>query len=55
MPTGDFGGTDSLPPLTKFVIGVSHGVVDKLPIIIGGGIAAFFGISYSYSTKKGSC
>jgi len=49
----DFGGTDSLPPLTKFVIGMSHSVVDKLPIIIGGGIAAFFGISYSYGTKRG--
>jgi type IV pilus assembly protein PilC len=32
---------------------MSHGVIDKLPIIIGGGIAAFFGISYSYRTKKG--
>lgn len=49
----DFGGTDNLPPLTQFVIGVSHGVVDKLPFIIGGGIAAFFGISYSYSTRRG--
>jgi type IV pilus assembly protein PilC len=49
----DFGGADSLPPLTKFVIGMSHGVVDRLPLIIGGGTAAFFGISYSYSTKRG--
>jgi type IV pilus assembly protein PilC len=49
----DFGGTDSLPPLTKFVIGISHGVVDQLPFIIGGGIAAFFGISYSYRTRRG--
>jgi type IV pilus assembly protein PilC len=49
----DFGGSDSLPPLTKFVIGMSHSVVDKLPLIIGGGIAAFFGISYSYRTKRG--
>jgi type IV pilus assembly protein PilC len=49
----DFGGSDSLPPLTKFVIGMSHGVVDKLPIIIGVGIGSFFGISWSYRTKRG--
>lgn len=49
----DFGGSDSLPPLTKFVIGISHGVVDQLPVIFGGGIAAFFGISYSYRTRRG--
>jgi len=49
----DFGGTDSLPPLTKFVIGVSHGVVDKLPIIAVVGIGGFFGISYSYRTRRG--
>jgi type IV pilus assembly protein PilC len=49
----DFGGSDSLPPLTKFVIGMSHGVVDKLPIIIGGSIGAFFAISWSYRTKRG--
>jgi type IV pilus assembly protein PilC len=49
----DFGGTDALPPLTKFVIGMSHSVVDKLPIIIVGGTAAFFGISYSYRTRRG--
>jgi type IV pilus assembly protein PilC len=49
----DFGGTDSLPGLTKFVIGMSHGVVDRLPIIIAGGITAFFTITYSYRTKRG--
>jgi type IV pilus assembly protein PilC len=49
----DFGGADSLPPLTKFVIGMSHGVVDRLPLIIGGGTAAFFTITYSYNTKRG--
>src|SRR5262245_20259718 len=43
----DFGGTDKLPPLTKFVIGVSHGVVDKLPVMFVGGIAAFVGITWS--------
>jgi len=49
----DFGGTDKLPPLTKFVIGMSHSVVDQLPVIIGGGIIAFVSISYSYGTKRG--
>lgn len=49
----DFGGTDKLPPLTKFVIGMSHGVVDKLPFIIPGGIAAFIGITWSYRTTRG--
>jgi type IV pilus assembly protein PilC len=49
----DFGGTDSLPPLTKFVIGMSHGVVDRLPMIIVGGVTAFSSITYSYRTKRG--
>jgi type IV pilus assembly protein PilC len=49
----DFGGTDKLPPLTKFVIGMSHNVVDQLPTIIVVGVASFFGISYSYRTKRG--
>jgi type IV pilus assembly protein PilC len=49
----DFGGTDKLPPLTKFVIGMSHSVIDQLPFITIGGIVLFFGISYSYSTKRG--
>src|SRR4029079_10673982 len=47
----DFGGSDKLPPLTKFVIGVSHSAVNALPLMVGGGIAVFFGISYSYRTK----
>jgi type IV pilus assembly protein PilC len=49
----DFGGTDKLPPLTKFVIGMSHGAVNSLPYTITGGIAAFIGISWSYRTKRG--
>jgi type IV pilus assembly protein PilC len=49
----DFGGTDKLPPLTKFVIGMSHGVVDRLPMIITGTVTAFFAITYSYRTRRG--
>jgi len=49
----DFGGTDKLPALTKFVIGMSHGVVDKLPILTVLGVATFFGITYSYRTRRG--
>jgi type IV pilus assembly protein PilC len=49
----DFGGTDKLPALTKFVIGMSHGMIDKLPYLTGGGVTAFFGISYSYRTRRG--
>jgi type IV pilus assembly protein PilC len=49
----DFGGTDKLPPLTKFVIGMSHGVVDRLPFIITATVTTFFGITYSYRTRRG--
>ena len=49
----DFGGTDKLPPLTKFVIGMSHGVVSRLPILITGGVTAFLTITYSYRTRRG--
>ncbi|MDH5674648.1 MAG: type II secretion system F family protein [Myxococcales bacterium] len=49
----DFGGTDNLPGLTQFVIGISHSFVDALPLIIGGLGAAFFGITYSYRTTRG--
>jgi type IV pilus assembly protein PilC len=49
----DFGGTDKLPPLTKFVIGMSHGMLNMLPMLVVGGTAAFFGITYSYRTKRG--
>ncbi|MGD8861646.1 MAG: type II secretion system F family protein [Myxococcales bacterium] len=49
----DFGGTDSLPPLTQFVIGMSHGVVDRLPMILATLATAFFSITYSARTKRG--
>jgi type IV pilus assembly protein PilC len=49
----DFGGTDKLPGLTKFVIGISHSAVDKMPMIIAMGVTTFFTITYSYRTKRG--
>jgi type IV pilus assembly protein PilC len=49
----DFGGTDKLPPLTKFVIGISHAAVDSMPMILAGGAALFVGITYSYRTPRG--
>ena len=49
----DFGGTDKLPPLTKFVIGMSHGVVSRLPMIITAAVTIFFTITYSYRTRRG--
>jgi type IV pilus assembly protein PilC len=49
----DFGGTDKLPPLTKFVIGMSHTMVSQLPYLIGGGIIAFFSFTYSYRQPRG--
>jgi len=49
----DFGGTDKLPPLTKFVIGMSHGVVDRLPMIITASVTLFFTVTYSYRTRRG--
>jgi type IV pilus assembly protein PilC len=49
----DFGSADKLPPLTKFVIGVSHGAVEKLPMMTAVGVTAFFSITYSYRTRRG--
>ncbi len=49
----DFGGADKLPPLTKFVIGISHSAIDGLPMFFAGGTTAFFGITYSYRTRRG--
>ena len=49
----DFGGTDKLPGLTKFVIGRSHSAVEQRPVIAAGGIAAFVGVTYSYRTTRG--
>jgi type IV pilus assembly protein PilC len=49
----DFGGSDKLPPLTKFVIAMSHTAIDKLPMIAAVLTVTFFGITYSYRTKGG--
>jgi type IV pilus assembly protein PilC len=49
----DFGGTDNLPKLTQFVIGISHSAIDKMPMIIGGAVTAFFAFSYSYRQPRG--
>ena len=49
----DFGGTDKLPALTKFVIGMSHSAIDKLPMIVAGAVTAFFAFTYSYRTRRG--
>jgi type IV pilus assembly protein PilC len=49
----DFGGEDSLPPLTQLVIGISNTFVDRLPIMIGGAVAAFLAFTTSYRTTKG--
>jgi type IV pilus assembly protein PilC len=49
----DFGGKDSMPPLTKFVIGLSHGLIGRLPAIGAVLAASFFGITYTYRTKRG--
>jgi type IV pilus assembly protein PilC len=49
----DFGGTDKLPGLTKFVIGISHTAVEQLPVATAGLITAFFSITYSYRTRRG--
>jgi type IV pilus assembly protein PilC len=49
----DFGGEDSLPPLTKFVIGLSHGAIENMPIFIASLVTAAFAFAYSYRTKRG--
>src|SRR5262245_3512103 len=49
----DFGGTDKLPALAKFVIGMSHSAVEKLPLMTAVGVTAFFSITYSYRTRRG--
>jgi type IV pilus assembly protein PilC len=49
----DFGGSDKLPPLTKFVIGMSHAAIDKLPMMAVALAVTFFSITYSYRTKGG--
>jgi type IV pilus assembly protein PilC len=49
----DFGAQDSMPAMTKFVIGMSHGLIDSLPIAAATIAAIFFGITYTYRTKGG--
>lgn len=49
----DFGAEDALPPITKLVIGISHGAVSGLPVLLGVAGAFFGGFTYSYSTKGG--
>jgi len=49
----DFGGTDSLPPLTQFIIGISNGMIEQIPIAIAIAGSTVFGFSYTYRLKKG--
>jgi type IV pilus assembly protein PilC len=49
----DMGGEDSLPPLTKLVINLSHLFLDRAPIIVGVGIAVILLITTSYRFKQG--
>jgi type IV pilus assembly protein PilC len=46
----DFGG--ELPGMTAFVIGISHGFVDALPIIAGGIVAIIWFCKYTYAHPK---
>ncbi len=49
----DFGGEDSLPALTKFVIAMSDAVVGNLHWIILTVVGVVSSVSYSYKTPKG--
>jgi type IV pilus assembly protein PilC len=49
----DFGGTDSLPALTQFVISISHNVVEQLPLFGAALATTVFGVGYSYRLKRG--
>ena len=49
----DFGGTDALPALTRFVISVSHSAVDKLPLAIAAGGLLTMLVTYVYRQPKG--
>jgi type IV pilus assembly protein PilC len=46
----DFGG--ELQAITGFVIGISHGFVDALPFIVGGGIGIIYFCKYTYAHPK---
>ena len=50
----DFGGgKDSLPAITRFVIGTSRAFVSALPLIVLLGIGFAFGIGWMYRQPKG--
>lgn len=50
----DFGGgKDAMPKLTQMMIGLSHGFVTYLPIMVILGILFGFGSSYVYKQPKG--
>jgi type IV pilus assembly protein PilC len=50
----DFGGgKDSLPAITRMVIGVSRAFVSALPLIILLGIGVVFAVSWTYRQPKG--
>jgi type IV pilus assembly protein PilC len=50
----DFGGgKESLPAITRLVIGLSRGFISALPLLIVLGIAAGFGIGWTYRQPKG--
>jgi type IV pilus assembly protein PilC len=49
----EFGAKDALPGLTKMVIAMSKAFVSYLPLIVIGGVGAFFGASYFYRTPRG--
>ncbi len=49
----DFGGEDSLPGITRFVISVSDGFVSNLPFTIGASIIAAIVFTVTYRTPKG--
>jgi len=50
----DFGGgKDAMPKLTQMMIGLSHGFVTYLPIMVILGLALGFGASYIYKQPKG--
>ena len=49
----EFGGEDSLPALTQFVINLSDGFLNNIVFIIVGAIALGFAFTYSYRSKTG--
>jgi type IV pilus assembly protein PilC len=49
----DFGATDELPKLTKYVVEASHLFITYLPVIVLLGLGAFAGLTYVYRTPRG--